>query len=189
MGHQASHSTDKLITELIEMDQNDKGLNNHMDDDDIDLGLDIDISTDTDRDTDDDNNDDNKLNVDHLPLQNIATNYDDNEFVNMPYEKELIERLSIALTYLLHHKSPLWHKDKDHIEYEEDILLLTPRTRQTKKAQHKSFQQKCMEYTVNGNLMGNLKTAQKKLNTLYDPSYRSKWKSLHHFWKEWTERA
>merc|ERR1712130_1081548 len=36
---------------------------------------------------------------------------------------------------------------------------------------------------------GQLKNAQKSLNTLYRSSYHSKWKSLHKFWVEWTQNA
>ena len=172
---QLSHSTEKLMTDC---DKNTPDVDKDID---IDLGLDIGSDTES---------DDTKLDISRIPFENIATNYDDNEFSDMPYEQELIERLSIAITYLLHHKSPLWtNEENDDIEYEDDLLLLTPRTKQSKTKQNKSFQQKCMEYTVNDSLMGNLKTAQKKLNNLYTASYRSKWKSLHHFWKEWSENA
>eukprot|EP01084_Bolivina_argentea_P104479 187073_1 len=58
-----------------------------------------------------------------------------------------------------------------------------------KNIEKKSFQQKCTEYTVNGDLISQLRQTKKKLDSLYRPSYHAKWKSLHHFWVEWNEYA
>ena len=158
-------------------------------------GFEIDVGSDTD--TDDESLSDHHKNIE---MKRIDTKYDDNEFKHLPYEEELIERLSIALTYLLHEKSPLWMNDDDDDEFDEDLLLVSPKTEKEKNKNPKfnytassekiSFQKKCMEYAQNASsMMGQLRTAEKKLNALYDNSYPARWKSLHYFWVDWKQNA
>eukprot|EP01084_Bolivina_argentea_P076099 137885_1 len=94
----------------------------------------IDIGTDTDSDEELNEKHINK----HLPLQNIATQYDDNEFKYLPYEEELIERLGIAITYLLHDASPLWTGDnRDIDEYNDDFMNMLVAPKHDKKIEKK----------------------------------------------------
>eukprot|EP01083_Nonionella_stella_P239003 837014_1 len=154
----------------------------------------IDVGTDTDDD------DDYIGRVQTIELENVVTRYDDNAFKDLPYEEEVMERLSIALTYLLHDESPLWtNDDRDDDEYADDLMsmLVAPKHRKhtdevEDEPEYKpppSFQQKCTEYTANGNIISQLNSAKRKLNKLYHSSYRAKWKSLHSFWVKWTQFA
>ena len=168
-------------------------------------GFEIDVGTDTDSDDELDEENIHKI----IDMKRVETRYDDNEFKHLPYEQELIERLSIALTYLLHEKSPLWitedEKDDYDYEYDEDVFLsaISPKSeRESMKSNQKpkfeykystekaSFQKKCLEYATNSEaMMGQLRTAEKKLNSLYDQTYHARWKSLHYFWVDWKQHA